>query len=370
MFLWLNCQVCPAAAVEATAYSVPRLVTVMGAVEVRQLPNEEEWHWLTDSRAKRAAYLVDSFFRQAWSEAHHLGSEKSTIRRCAGLLLKPEALATRQSSIILDRLDASGFQPIFLEPVEFDAQSVHAAWRYQLDKASDDRIRLRTVWRGGELGAYIALMHNKIPVTAPSAAAWLASLKGSPHPSKQSSGQLRAGLGAPNAMLNFLHTADDCADFVRELAIWLSPPKRRKLYDTLAGQPTVVGWPEVHRQILCLEASVPEHHIDPGKSATTLRALASANSGLAPDSCVQLCKILDEAESREGVLSLWQLERLCHKLNINIHSWDAFVFASQHIVVSMLPLAEETYLLPKWNAKSKAVVSQERDSAVPCPPDS
>jgi nucleoside diphosphate kinase len=255
----------------------------------RILPDDTDWRLLTRDPHKPATYNGDGQFRQSWSDWKNLAAgTSSAIYRYTSLLLKPETFAARKTGLILDRVRKLGFRATYAKEVQFDDKSIQAAWRYQMDKSSDDRFRLRGCFWGDTTSVYIVL---RGPPADECAADRLARLKGSAHPEKQIPGTLRHGLGGPNAMFSFLHTPDDTADFIRELSVWLTYGERYDLIRAINAA-KLESEESVLAAIARLESSRPVVSLDTRKALADLIASVRGAEAADPDACRQMLGII------------------------------------------------------------------------------
>lgn len=308
----------------------------------RTLPSSPEWSGLTTIDLKRGRYATDSHFRLGWREwqDHPIG-QTALLWRTTALVLKPEAMAGRRSALILERTAALGFQPVLAVPTTFGEAAVHATWRYQMDGASDDWIRLRSCYCLDTPALYVALIHPEAGPTS-SAAHRLRQAKGSPHLDQQKQTDLRAGLGAPNPVLSFLHTPDDGADFIRESTIWLDHTHRERLRDdALRGH--AVPWPEILNLARRIEHQIPMKSFDPTVADLALRTLVASRREVDCSAARDLLGLL-EAPRSDG-FHLRRFEDLLRCLDIEpTQSWDVFTAASQRIALRVPSLLGSPYV--------------------------
>jgi hypothetical protein len=181
---------------------------------------------------KRALFAVDSYFRDSWEDLCELPPEdiEPILRHHALLLLKPDAVAGRRLHAGLDWLAERG-TVVAAERVRLDRHAVRAMWQYQWNVASRDRRDLADLlgYDGGESLALFVRM----PAHARPATVRLSEAKGPADPARRRPWQLRHRLGGDNFLLNFVHTADEPADLVREIGVLFDAPARRDLYRRL-----------------------------------------------------------------------------------------------------------------------------------------
>ena len=216
---------------------------------------------LTGLDAKRAAYAADTYFVEAYQDAvavHGAGADEFA-RAHTGLLLKPEALAARKGGTTLGWLRSEGFDVVSARAVRLDRHTIRALWRYHWNAVTRDHKEVVDRLCGSAPSCYLL-------VRAP--AEVLSARKGPARVARRAPGQLRRVLGDLNTLLNHVHSPDEPADFLRELAVLFDGPARRAV---LAASPN-----DVARVVAEAEASVPRAEADLASTARRLRARAGA----------------------------------------------------------------------------------------------
>lgn len=183
---------------------------------------------------KRALFAVDSYFRDGWDDLLEVVPEPSALLHThATLLLKPDAVAGRRLEAALDWLLEQGALVVAAERIRLDRHSTRAMWWYQWNVATRERRELADalVTAGESL-----LLVARLPDAPTPATLRLSNLKGPADPAKREPWQLRQRLDNDNFLINFVHTADEPADLIREFGILLDGPDRRRLFgEILAG---------------------------------------------------------------------------------------------------------------------------------------
>lgn len=128
------------------------------------------------------------------------------------LLLKPDAVVTRRLAEILRWITARGFAITGVVTVTMDRHAIRALWQYGWNAASRDRRDAADLYvtAGDCLLVVLARPGRREPATLA-----LSRAKGPADVTRCRPGQLRELL---NFQLNLVHTADEPADLLRELA--------------------------------------------------------------------------------------------------------------------------------------------------------
>lgn len=240
-------------------------------------------HALTMSPEKAAAYRRDPHFR-AGALALRRGAAAgvptgSEDGRWVGplskalVVLKPDAAAGRRAGAVLDALSDGGLTVVALAPFRFTPLLTRELWRYQFNIATQDRVDVVDLLLPAVDSLAVLLEDERWTPSAVPASCRLCDVKGAADPRARQPGDLRSRLGAPTALFNFIHTADEPADVLREVA----------LLDTACGTallPTAVSGPrsapvrveQVLDAIRRLEHQVPRHDLDATASGRRLLA--------------------------------------------------------------------------------------------------
>ncbi|GAA2234137.1 MULTISPECIES: nucleoside-diphosphate kinase [Kitasatospora] len=236
---------------------------------------------LTADRSKRDHYRLDTYAREGLRLFGALGA-LDRLAEYTFVVLKPDAVAGRRCALVLDTLAEEGFRPVAAAPVRFDPLLTREIWRYQFNAASDQRIAVVDHLLGSGPSLVVLLRdahrdatpdHQRLP-----ASVRLTALKGAADPNAARGQDLRTRIGRVNGLFNFVHTADDPADLVRELRLfcyrtgsqWLAEGLGRPLPDAAApDNPAKELLPQ-------LEEQIPAHDLD---LAAALRRLAERADG-------------------------------------------------------------------------------------------
>jgi hypothetical protein len=181
---------------------------------------------LTTLRHKAGYYATEVCFRESLHDCaarggldhHELGRR---LRRTGLAVFRPDALAHGKVPQILDYYARLDLRPFFCAVVEIKHPMIREVWRYQLNLASRERIRLLNLLFNASpsiLVLFHAGEHTPVPC-----AAIMADCKGSTNPADRQGWELRAQLGSPHRVEVYVHTADEPADVVRDGGIMLGP---------------------------------------------------------------------------------------------------------------------------------------------------
>lgn len=277
------------------------------------MPTPDEWLRLAPAPEKRHALAADIYFRECWADlvAVYGAAACSAIQRLALLSFKPDAIVGRRIRPTLEFCAAHGFTPVGASRFRYTAHSMREVWRDNWRDYSVDRLELVTVMHGSS-DTLVLLLKDGCSPPATTAAARLNQLKGGAEPERRSAAQLRERLRAPNRVINFVHAADDSADVVRELGIFLDRTRRRELLSIAMADRDVSD--TIHGEVAKLESQTRPHDFDfDGSLDRLMQALPHARP--------ELVRFRDAAN--QGVKVRWdELRRVVDPATTHSLLWD------------------------------------------------
>jgi nucleoside diphosphate kinase len=182
---------------------------------------------LTADPGKRRQYAVDPLLREGWATLAGVLGAEAALRFAAETAiawLRPDAAAAGAIGEVASRIDAKGFVAVGAAVVRLGRADVRALWWWQLKRATAERLLLLEAVAGLGPGLVVLYRH---PDGDP--ARRLTRLKGGNDPAGRAPDSLRSVAGSPNRLLTMVHTSDDPADVVRELAVFLPWRERAAL---------------------------------------------------------------------------------------------------------------------------------------------
>jgi hypothetical protein len=296
--------------------------------------SELAWRPLTSLPRKRELYSQDTFFREGWwaATAAWEADASTCLWRTALVLFKPEAVAGRRVGPATRLLETRGFAPVAAQRVDYDGNIYHALYRYQLRRATLDKLRLYTRWAAGH-PALLAAFADLSPSPGLPASVRLKMMKGHALVHRRSGDDLRSFLKSPNSILNFLHSADEPADLVRELPILLPASRRGAFLQAVRTADVAAGRGALGRLIARLGRMVPRHDVNPREAGRRIRAIAlgeanPATPGPAAKACVDM---VDAVLRGEHTLDLTAFESALGDLVDRVAPLDVFTFGTEFI---------------------------------------
>ncbi|WP_067823283.1 nucleoside-diphosphate kinase [Nocardia inohanensis] len=255
---------------------------------------------LTPAPAKVDAYLGDTYVLETLDQlqAAHI-DPAAFAREHSLLLLKPDAIVARAVDPTLEWLRDNGFRVVGAHRVAVDRHIARALWYFAWNIASPERRRLADLLVGIS-DVLVLVVHApdaELPVPIR-----LAAAKGATDPRKREPGELRYLLGRHNYLLNLVHSPDDPADVLRELAIYFDERTRGELLtQAVSGTDRSAEAAAIAKE---LYADAPARSFE---RAAALERLCNELRVPAPESDADCARLLTAAWSAGRDLDPWSV---------------------------------------------------------------
>ncbi len=274
--------------------------------------------WLSEMPEKRVLYAADTYFRESWEDAQAAFVDpERDLPALASITFKPDAFAGRIVTPALHWLIEQGFRVVAARDVLFDRLTIRGIWYYQWNIASRDRKDVVDELLAASRSLVVTLQLSG----RPDATKYLSTIKGPAVPSRRRPGQLRHVLASPNTLLNFVHTADETADLVRELGVYFPAEQRQALFQELVEGGDRL--PEALAIAARIEAQTPTAEL---RLAPVLRSLREQLAAATGDHA-ELAAAL--ALGEDGGKPDWrQLLQRLQQAAIPVSQWQRLVIAT------------------------------------------
>jgi hypothetical protein len=206
--------------------------------------------------------------------------------------------------------------------VEFTAGLVRTFWHYALGRLSEERVALLEVLMEQAPSLWVLVELDDVDIVP--AAVRLTELKGEVSPTKRQPHQLRRAMGPPQIpVLNFVHTADEPADLVRELGLLFGDDDRRGLLHE-AMTPTAAAAPAALALCRKLVEGTPRSPLDLRATAGRLREEVAIRTASDPASRHDVTALLEQLAAGEG--GVWpQARRGLTRIGVSVSVLDEIV---------------------------------------------
>ena len=197
------------------------------------LAGPREWQRLTSVPGKAEVFGRDVFMRESWASfVDGLEGERRAqrfIEQVALVWLRPDAFAAGVTRHVLAAADAAGFRALAARPVRLERCGVRSLWAYAARCATAEGLWLLEAIAALGRGLLVLYVDERWGPDGPSATVRMTEVKGAGDPTARAPGTLRDVAGSPNPALTMVHAADEGADLVRELGVFLPWVERRHL---------------------------------------------------------------------------------------------------------------------------------------------
>jgi nucleoside diphosphate kinase len=265
--------------------------------------------WLSSSEFKRRLYGTDTYAIEGLEALKRALGEAAQdfCRQHAFLVVKPEAIVTRQLGTILAWLEQAGFRLVYASSFRFTPAMTRALWGYHWNAVTGAHRRAIDLLVGS--GPSVAIVVAAVEVDEVPATLRLVDLKGSADPARRRPGQLRYELGSFNRLLNHVHSPDEPIDLLRELAVVLSPSELDVAF-------------EAARSGACVDAADLAQEL-----------AASVYPAAGPEQALDLADVLGAVEPSIGPVTPESLDsedllRRCDEADLTLTRWQRVVLAT------------------------------------------
>ncbi|MFD5818937.1 nucleoside-diphosphate kinase [Streptomyces sp. NPDC127038] len=269
---------------------------------------------LTCHPDKQRLYGADTYYQESHGQLAELtGDITGFAHRHALLLLKPDAVVARRLDAAADWLARQGFRIVGAAVTRLTRTMIRSLWYFQWNLATPYRRRLAALFLE-DADALVLLVRPVHDLDVP-ASVELTRLKGPTDPDARRPGQLRHLLGRYSYLLNLVHTPDEPADVLRELAVHFDDGERDRLFGSaLADEDRRTHARELTGR---LYAATEPRDLDFAPALARLRDTVARHPGARP-----------EAGPRTLLETAW-------RHGIDLDPWDTVIVGSK-----VLPMRE------------------------------
>jgi hypothetical protein len=183
-------------------------------------------------------------------------------------------------------------------------------------------------------------------------------MKGHAIVEKRREQDLRAILGSPNTIVNFMHSADEPADVAREIAIFVPARQRGSFLAAIEKGNAAHGTRVVRRLVRRLHRHVPVNDIDARAAGARIIAAARAVECSERVQLARVVELIEAASSGRETLSLRALEEALGGSLEHVDPMDMFIFGAQFVERNRIgergELDEDC--VPHWLARRSSAV--------------
>ncbi|MBG0807928.1 hypothetical protein IY145_00580 [Methylosinus sp. H3A] len=278
------------------------------------------WPYLTRLPEKVALYNSDVEFRYSFGLLYQMDPKalNEFLSEYGIIVLKPETFFARRALLAISFLKQHGYDVRHVLYLELSANIAANIWRYSLNIATIDRLilLLGVLTQRPALAMIVRRKHkDERPCTTS-----LSKLKGSSLILDRDENTLRGLLAGPNPYLNYVHTADEPADLIRELPTWFGFDSVKSVVTNVLGNESV-SFDEELRHIY---SQIPESDMNPAQAARRMIDRFREEDGDIAEHIDYILKDDNEFMDIKLVLS--------HKFKVNYaDTFDLYLMLSEYI---------------------------------------
>ncbi|MGW7361942.1 hypothetical protein ACWGI8_00580 [Streptomyces sp. NPDC054841] len=216
---------------------------------------------VTRSPVKARLFGADTYLREAaWTFGDHV-DDMLGVTLC---VLKPDTAVGRRYRTALEALRDHGFHPVDVLRLRHNRLTIRETWRFQLNFADRERIATMDLYLRSLDSVLLVLRDERHRPGDIPASVRLASLKGPAIAELRRPEHLRERLGALNGLFNFVHTADEPIDVLRDLGLLLEQGRREQVRERILVRHDARE--EAEQIFDAIEGETEPHDLDPEQS--------------------------------------------------------------------------------------------------------
>jgi nucleoside diphosphate kinase len=289
------------------------------------------WKQLTRIPLKARCYAREPYFREALDDARErLGEDGADVlHRSALLMIKPDGLISGNAPRIAGFLRQHGFEIAAVRRLVLNRWQWRELWRYQLTSSTLDRLLVNDLVLSHPclLLCLRDTTASRLPATVR-----LSALKGPSDVAQQKPGQLRRLMAQPNRVFSLFHVADEPADLLRELSIFLDSQDRLRVFAALSSSAAL---PEDEERLLAqtLDASRDSaRSLDAAAALVRVRAALAAVPDLSDRTDAGLLDSACRAMAEGGRIAWRPFAQALARSGAAIDDWDIAILGASFIV--------------------------------------
>lgn len=185
------------------------------------IPNELH-SAMSRSKKKLDIYSRDYYYEMSFTQAYDILQESLLfhMNNIALLIIKPDAELMNRIPQIIQWLFSNGYEILYVSELHVTHTQTKELWKYQWSSASIDRIIVNEKLMEME-HSFLLLLRNREYISTNNypLSVRLTEQKGAANETLRSEHHLRSILKPLNIIFNYVHTADEPADVIREIGV-------------------------------------------------------------------------------------------------------------------------------------------------------
>lgn len=303
-------------------------------------------NFLSCFQEKLECYTTDRYFLDGWATLFDLCQRGEfaleQLWSLGSVLFKADSILRGNGLRGIRILEDNGFRIRAVRAVQFSDERVDLLWHYSLGRHSHSRVKLLKRLQALSPSLYLIVEPSNDESHLPCSVR-ITEFKGQTELTKRHKSTLRYLMGDPqSAFFNFVHTADEPADLVRELGLLFDASQREAITrDIISG-----SRPNAERVFETLKAGLPRCDLNFSRSIDRLQNRIALMESLSETERADLHKAaggLNEA----GYDSWLQLRNRLSRHGIQVEELDDLTIAGELVELKQ---EKPTQLFPSCEA--------------------
>lgn len=194
---------------------------------------------LTSSLKKQEIYSNDFYFELSYEMASQIlnSKMKTILRNHVFLLIKPETFITNKTDILIKDLKKHHFELVYVSLEPINHTQITELWKYMWSGASLMRIITNQEYYSRYICGLLILRNTKYKDT--DLCSFMTKIKGSSPNGYYKESTIRYHMNSINTFLNYIHSPDEIADFMREIAIFFQWDDLKEIYNRIFRESSI-----------------------------------------------------------------------------------------------------------------------------------
>lgn len=194
---------------------------------------------LTSSLKKQEIFSNDFYFELSYKIATQILKSQmiARLKNHVFLLIKPETFITNKTDILIKDLKEHHFELVYASLKHINHTQISELWKYMWSGASLIRIVTNQEYYSRYMCGLLVLRNTKYNDT--DLCSFMTKIKGSSSNGIYKEPTIRYHMNSINTFLNFIHSPDEIADFIREIAVFFQWDDLIEIYDRIFHESSI-----------------------------------------------------------------------------------------------------------------------------------
>lgn len=194
---------------------------------------------LTSSLKKQEIFSNDFYFELSYELASQILSSKmkNALKDYVFLLIKPETFITNKIDILIKDLKKHHYELVYASLKAINHTQISELWKYMWSGASLMRIITNQEYYSRYLSGLLILRNTNYNDT--DLCSFTTKIKGSSSNGHYKESTIRYHMKSINTFLNYIHSPDEIADFIREIAVFFQWDDLNEIYHRIFHESSI-----------------------------------------------------------------------------------------------------------------------------------